>query len=237
MYGVELGIIILATFSCALSSASPVISGTGLLVFWRVIMGIGIGGDYPLSSVITAEFAPTRWRGAMVAAVFSMQGLGQLMAAVVALVTAVGFKESYSSISDESQCDFACRAAADRSWRIIVGVGAIPACLALYYRITIPETPRYTFDVQFDVEKADADIKAYVASKSKGEVDAVQRAQVKRLAEPSLTIPRASWRDLFSYFGEWTNAKVLIGTTMSWFFLVGYAHLQSPLPMPLCAPG
>jgi PHS family inorganic phosphate transporter-like MFS transporter len=173
----------------------------------------------------------------MVAAVFSMQGLGQLMAAVVALVTAVGFKESYSSISDESQCDFACRAAADRSWRIIVGVGAIPACLALYYRITIPETPRYTFDVQFDVEKADADIKAYVASKSKGEVDAVQRAQVKRLAEPSLTIPRASWRDLFSYFGEWTNAKVLIGTTMSWFFLVGYAHLQSPLPMPLCAPG
>ncbi|KAI9152099.1 Repressible high-affinity phosphate permease [Paramyrothecium foliicola] len=219
MYGVELCIIILATFSCALVSASPVISATGLLVFWRVIMGIGIGGDYPLSSVITAEFAPTRWRGAMVAAVFSMQGLGQLMAAVVALVTAMGFKESYSSIANESQCDADCRAAADRSWRIIVGVGAIPACLALYYRITIPETPRYTFDVQFDVEKADADIKAYVASKSKGEVDAVQQAQMKRIAEPSLSVPRASWKDLFDYFKELKNLRVLIGTTMSWFFL------------------
>lgn len=219
MYGIELSIIIFATFSCALVSASPAISATGLLIFWRVIMGIGIGGDYPLSSVITAEFAPTRWRGAMIAAVFSMQGLGQLMAAVVALVTAIGFKESYTSIANETQCDANCRMAADRSWRIIVGVGAIPACLALYYRITIPETPRYTFDVQFDVEKADADIKAYVASRSKGEVDAVQQARTRQLAEPSLTIPKASWRDLFDYFKEWANLKVLIGTTMSWFFL------------------
>jgi hypothetical protein len=38
MYGVELGIIIFATFSCALVSASPVINATGLLVFWRIIM-------------------------------------------------------------------------------------------------------------------------------------------------------------------------------------------------------
>jgi PHS family inorganic phosphate transporter-like MFS transporter len=29
---------------------------TGLLVFWRVVMGIGIGGDYPLSAVITSEY-------------------------------------------------------------------------------------------------------------------------------------------------------------------------------------
>jgi len=28
---------------------------TGLLIFWRVLMGIGIGGDYPLSAIITSE--------------------------------------------------------------------------------------------------------------------------------------------------------------------------------------
>ena len=55
MYGVELGIIILSTFSCALISPSNSISFTGLMIFWRVMMGVGIGGDYPLSSVITAE--------------------------------------------------------------------------------------------------------------------------------------------------------------------------------------
>lgn len=55
MYGIELMIIILATLAQALSAASPAVSMTGLLIFWRVIMGIGIGGDYPLSSIITSE--------------------------------------------------------------------------------------------------------------------------------------------------------------------------------------
>lgn len=56
MYGVELGIIITSTLSCALVSPSFSVSFTGLMVFWRVMMGVGIGGDYPLSSVITAEY-------------------------------------------------------------------------------------------------------------------------------------------------------------------------------------
>ena len=220
MYGVELGIVLVATLSCALASGSPAISTAGLLIFWRVLMGVGIGADYPLSSVITSEFAPTRWRGAMIAAVFSMQGLGQLTAALVALITTVAFKDSFINITNESQCDEACRIAADRAWRIIVGVGAVPACLALYYRVTIPETPRFTFDVDHDIEKADADIKAYMSSKAKGEFDRVQQIRLKKLAGPSLNIPNASWSDVGSFFGKWRNTKMLIGTTMSWFFLV-----------------
>lgn len=55
MYGIELIIIILATLAQALASNSHAISITGLLIFWRVVMGIGIGGDYPLSSIITSE--------------------------------------------------------------------------------------------------------------------------------------------------------------------------------------
>ncbi|KAH8687002.1 major facilitator superfamily domain-containing protein [Ilyonectria robusta] len=219
MYGVELGIIILATLSCALVSSSPSMGSTGLLIFWRVMMGIGIGGDYPLSSVITAEFAPTRWRGAMVAAVFSMQGFGQLGAAIVALITNLAFKQAFVDIPNEGECGFECRLAADRSWRIIIGVGAIPACLALYYRITIPETPRYTFDIQHDVEKADADIKAYVSSRSKGQFDVGQQERRRTIAGRALNIPHASWSDLISFFRQWANFKMLLGTTLSWFFL------------------
>ncbi|EHK20878.1 uncharacterized protein TRIVIDRAFT_59225 [Trichoderma virens Gv29-8] len=211
--GIVLGMIIFGWL------ADPTISAAGLLVFWRVMMGIGIGGDYPLSSVITSEFAPTRWRGAMMAAVFSMQGLGQLLAAIVALITTVAFKKHYIDISAEGACDLACREAADRSWRIVVGVGAIPACLALYYRITIPETPRYTFDIQNDIEKADADIRAYVSSRSKGEYGMKRSRSGTMTTEQPLDVPAASWPDVMSYFGQWKNFKVLIGTTMSWFFL------------------
>ena len=156
----------------------------------------------------------------MVAAVFSMQGLGQVAAAIVALITTVAFKDAFVGAVDESQCGFECRLAADRAWRIIVGVGAIPACAALYYRITIPETPRYTFDVEHDVEKADADIKAYVASKSKGSFDVVHQVRSKRQSGRGLNVPRASWSDLLAFFRQWTNFKMLLGTTLSWFFLV-----------------
>jgi PHS family inorganic phosphate transporter-like MFS transporter len=55
LYGVGLLIIIFATLAQALSSGSHAVSTVGLLIFWRVIMGVGIGGDYPLSSIITSE--------------------------------------------------------------------------------------------------------------------------------------------------------------------------------------
>ncbi|KAI1210826.1 phosphate permease [Annulohypoxylon truncatum] len=219
MYGVELGIIVFSTMSCCLVAASQSVSFTGLMTFWRVMMGIGIGGDYPLSAVITSEFAPTRWRGAMMAAVFSMQGMGQLLAAVVALIVTASFKDAFHNAPGVDECDYTCQIAADRCWRIIVGVGALPACFALYYRITIPETPRYTFEVAKDVEKAAADIKAYMASEGEGEVDEVMQARMKKVAAPALNIPSASWHDLYRYFKQWKNAKVLMGTTLSWFFL------------------
>ncbi|KAI0509274.1 major facilitator superfamily domain-containing protein [Xylaria bambusicola] len=208
MYGVELGIILVSTLSCCLIAASQAVSFTGILTFWRVMMGIGIGGDYPLSSVITSEFAPTRWRGAMMAAVFSMQGIGQLAAAIVALIVTASFAPIFQTAASVDQCDYDCQTAADRCWRIIID-----------YRITIPETPRYTFEVAKDVEKAAADIKAYMANQSEGEVDEIKQARMKKVAAPALAIPAASWRDAYGYFSQWKNGKVLIGTTLSWFFL------------------
>ena len=55
MYGIELIIILAATLAQSLTASSTGLSLVGVMVFWRVIMGIGIGGDYPLSAVITSE--------------------------------------------------------------------------------------------------------------------------------------------------------------------------------------
>ena len=71
-------IIIFTTFAQALSAAGPGLSMTGVIVVWRFLLGIGIGGDYPLSAVITSEFASTHIRGRMMTAVFANQGWGQL---------------------------------------------------------------------------------------------------------------------------------------------------------------
>ncbi|QPC73054.1 hypothetical protein HYE68_003806 [Fusarium pseudograminearum] len=219
MYGLELIVIIFATLAQALTAGSPSTSLVGLIIFWRVIMGVGIGGDYPLSSIITSEFATTKWRGAMMAAVFAMQGIGQLVAALVMMFLTLGFKSSLEQAADTKSCTGDCQIAVDKMWRTLVGFGAVPACIALYYRLTIPETPRYTFDVARDVEQADEDVKAYINGKSEGNTDEVTRAQNLQSAKTNLEVPKASWRDFIQHYSKWKNASLLLGTAGSWFCL------------------
>lgn len=66
-------IVIFTTF-CSTLSANTVkgITMVQMLVFWRFFLGIGIGGDYPVSAIITSESANTNRRGAMIATVFAM---------------------------------------------------------------------------------------------------------------------------------------------------------------------
>jgi PHS family inorganic phosphate transporter-like MFS transporter len=71
-------IIIIGTFGQAISGESPVLSVLGAIMTWRFILGVGIGGDYPLSAVISSEFAATRSRGRLMTAVFAFQGWGNL---------------------------------------------------------------------------------------------------------------------------------------------------------------
>jgi len=50
MYGIELMIMIVATLGSAVCGDSFAVSVSGSLIMWRVILGIGIGGDYPMSA-------------------------------------------------------------------------------------------------------------------------------------------------------------------------------------------
>lgn len=72
MYGIELIIILTGTFGQCITGSGPGLSFLGPVIFWRIFMGIGVGGDYPLSSVITSEFATVKWRGALINSVFAM---------------------------------------------------------------------------------------------------------------------------------------------------------------------
>ena len=76
--GFELIIIITSTFAQAIAGSGPALNIVAVLTCLRFIMGIGIGGDYPLSAIISSEFAATRSRGRLMTAVFASQGWGYL---------------------------------------------------------------------------------------------------------------------------------------------------------------
>lgn len=96
-------------------------------------------------------------------------------------------------------------------WRILIGLGCVPGAIALYFRLTIPETPRFTMDVERNVKQATQDVENFLTTGSYYvDPDAViERAQA----------PKASRRDFVAYFSKWENLKLLIGTAYSWFAL------------------
>jgi MFS transporter, PHS family, inorganic phosphate transporter len=119
IYGYE--VLILAAGAIA-SAFSP--NYTFLLVC-RIVLGIGIGGDYPVSATIMSEYSGKQSRGRMVGLVFAMQGAGLVVGPLVASILLA------SGISD------------NLTWRILLGLGAIPGLAVFYLRRQIHETPRF----------------------------------------------------------------------------------------------
>jgi MFS transporter, PHS family, inorganic phosphate transporter len=76
-------VIITATFMQSLAGSGAGVSIVTVLVVWRFIMGVGVGGDYPLSAVIASEFASTRSRGRLMTMVFTAQGWGNFGTTVI----------------------------------------------------------------------------------------------------------------------------------------------------------
>ena len=124
-------IIIIATFGQAVAGQAHAVNILGVIIVWRGIMGIGIGGDYPLSAIISSEFASTHIRGRLMTAVFANQGWGQFAGALVALIIVHAYKNSI--LHD----DPAVLPHLDQMWRILIGLGCVPAVIALYFRLTI----------------------------------------------------------------------------------------------------
>lgn len=180
MYGTELIITIGATIGVVMSSTGNNNSMSLIvwLLFWRFALGIGIGTDYPLSAVICSEFAPTRLRGRMLTMVFMCQPLGQLAATLVTLIAVVNQRDGISSDSMRDKCDTTCMKTLDQIWRWIIGVGIIPAVIALWFRLTIIESPRYTADVGRDSRKAASELDRYL----------IEQAQTAALSTTSVNL-------------------------------------------------
>lgn len=182
MYALSLAIIIVATIGTCFSVNSrhgePVWIS---LIAWRLLLGFGIGGDYPLSATMTSEHASKMNRGSMLSAVISCQGLGILGASIVSLTVLSSFKAAI-----EADVMFL-----DYIWRICIGFGVFPALFSIYFRLTLPETPRYLMEQEQKAAKIAA-----------GVVDEDDKA---------------TWRDFISHFSIWSNFKILLGTTVTWF--------------------
>ena len=92
----------------------------GELVFWRTLVGIGLGGEWAAGSVLVAETWPERHRGKAIALMQSAWAVGHLLAALLAAAILPTW-----------------------GWRPLFVVGVLPAVVALWIRRGIREPAKW----------------------------------------------------------------------------------------------
>ncbi|MHB1525165.1 MAG: MFS transporter [Candidatus Dormibacteria bacterium] len=200
IYGLEAVIMAVAAIGSAFSP------NLEWLIVWRFVLGIGIGGDYPVSAVIMSEYSNRKNRGRLVSMVFSMQALGLVMGPAVALVI-LGLGVNH-----------------DLAWRLMLGLGAVPAIAVIYLRRRLPESPRYMARVQGREAAAADAVRAY----TRNQVD----------IQGEVTEPRVRL-SLRQFLSSPRYLLLLVGTAGSWFMLdyTFYGNsISSPLILKTLAP-
>ena len=177
VYGIEAAIMAIGAIATAFAP------NFAWLLVTRFILGIGIGGDYPISATIMTEYANRKSRGKQVTMMFSAYTFGQIAAFIVALtLLSAGVNH-------------------DLAWRIMLGLGALPALGVLYSRRKMPESPRFTASVVGDRIRAASDLNSVAPGAVIGEIGAGEGR-------------RSTLREFF------TSRKLLLtllGTAGAWF--------------------
>ncbi|KAH6782820.1 phosphate transporter 1 [Perilla frutescens var. frutescens] len=158
VYGLSLMLMVISSIWCGFSMCTSRACVLLSLGVFRFALGVGIGGDYPLSATIMSEFANRKTRGAFIAAVFSMQGFGILVSSTVTMAVCAIFDHATRATPGGKT-----PVVADLAWRLILMLAAVPAGLTYYWRMTMPETARYTALVERNVEQAVRDMQRVLA--------------------------------------------------------------------------
>ncbi|KAJ7546500.1 hypothetical protein O6H91_08G042000 [Diphasiastrum complanatum] len=210
-YGITLFLMVVCSIASGLSFGSTAKSVMVTLCFFRFWLGFGIGGDYPLSATIMSEYANTKTRGAFIAAVFAMQGVGIVSGATVAILVATAFKKAYPRPAFDVDPILSTPQQADFVWRLVFMLGAIPAALTYYWRMRMPETARYTALVAKNVKQAAEDMAKVLSLENFPSSHAISPA-------PQSSSPQNEYGILSKAFLR-KHGLQLLGTASTWFLL------------------
>ena len=90
------------------------------LLFFRFLVGFGLGGELPVAATLMSEYAPAKLRGRFIVLLESFWGLGWLVAACISYLLIPEF-----------------------GWKIAFWIGALPALYVFLIRLHMPESIRY----------------------------------------------------------------------------------------------
>lgn len=112
--------ITLLLFSIA-SGLSALTTTLAAFLILRFFVGMGLGGELPVASTLVSESVEAKERGRVVVLLESFWAAGWIISAIIA----------YFVIPDYG-------------WRVALIITALPAFYAIYLRLKLPDSPKYT---------------------------------------------------------------------------------------------
>jgi MFS transporter, putative metabolite transport protein len=108
---------------CAGGSISALADGPAMLFVGQLLVGTGVGIDFPVSSSYVSEILPKSSRARMIVATIACQSVGMLLAAVITLLLL--------------------KAGGAQTWRLLLATEAVVAALFFVLRLSAPESPHW----------------------------------------------------------------------------------------------
>ena len=109
---------------CGGAAASALAKGPGMLFVGQLLVGMGIGIDFPVSSSYVSEVLPKRSRARLMVATIACQSVGMLLAAGITVV----LLKAVNSGQD---------------WRLLLATESVIALLFLLLRLSEPDSPHW----------------------------------------------------------------------------------------------
>src|SRR3954451_15381752 len=150
-----------------------------MLISSRTLIGLAVGADSAIATAYIAEFAPKGRRGQLSIIQQWMITVGILVSYLIALLVFA----------------VAPGAAKTADWRIILGVGAVPAVIAVLLRARMPESPRWLIqqgrfaDTSVALKKLGVDVSEEEVRRTAGVIEKVEsdkHEERKRLWTPGV---------------------------------------------------
>jgi MFS transporter, PHS family, inorganic phosphate transporter len=131
-------IVAVMSLACAFCGTMGSFSIVHQLILLRFILGVGIGGEYPLSAAMANESTAKVGSARITAGVFAMQGFGKFFSPLLAIILLKIFTNPGAQTSSPNDLR-----AANLIWRFLLGFGCVPALIAVAMRLKMTETSAY----------------------------------------------------------------------------------------------
>ena len=105
------------------AAGSALANGSAMLFISQLLVGVGVGIDFPVSSSYVSEVSPKRDRARMIVATIACQSIGMLLAAAITLLLL--------------------KNGSTQSWRLFLATEGVIALLFFLLRLSAPDSPHW----------------------------------------------------------------------------------------------